>query len=310
MKEISIVIPVYKAEKIINELCSRLIKSLSLITKDFEIILVDDGSPDKSWEKISLEANNEARIKGFKLSRNFGQHHAITAGLDKSNADWVVVMDCDLQDRPEEIQNLYNKAKEGYDIVFARRINKQHDFRKKLSSKLFNKTFSYLTGTRHDSALSHFGIYNKKVISVIGQMREPMRAFLPMAKWVGFNKTHINVEHSKRFEGNTSYNLNKLLNLALDTAMAHSDKPIKMTLKVGFTISLISFIIAFISIIRYYLGYITISGYTSLIFSVWFLSGLIIFILGVIGLYISKIFDGVKSRPIYIISEETTSFLD
>jgi glycosyltransferase involved in cell wall biosynthesis len=302
--KISIVSPIYKASNILDELVRRISISVETITQDYEIILVEDGCPQNSWEKIEALASDNPQIKGIKLSRNFGQHHAITAGLDHAKGDWVVVMDCDLQDRPEEIPKLYHKALEDFDIVFARRVVRQDGFFKKLSSKLFYKAFSYLSGIEQDGTIGNFGIYSKNVINAINTMREPMRAFLPMAKWVGFNKTSVDVEHRERFEGKTSYNWNKLMNLALDIALAYSDKPLKLTVKLGFTLSFFSIIFALISVIRFYTGDITMSGYTSLIVSIWFLSGLLVFILGIVGLYISKIFDSVKARPLYIISKQ------
>ena len=212
-------------------------------------------------------------------------------------------MDCDLQDRPEEISNLYIKALEGFDIVFAGRVNRKDTLNKKLSSLIFYKVFSYLSGIEQDGTIGNFGIFNRKVIAVINQMREPMRAFLPMAKWVGFNTTKINVVHDERFNGRSSYNLSKLLQLALDAAIAYSDKPLKLTVKLGFTISLISVFYAAYNLYVYLLGLVKLSGYTSIIISIWFLSGLIIFTLGILGLYISKIFEGIKARPLYIVDD-------
>jgi dolichol-phosphate mannosyltransferase len=302
--KISIVSPVYKAENILDELVKRVVKEVSKITDDFELILVEDGSPDKVWQKIEKQCQADQRVKGIKLSRNFGQHHAITCGLDNASGEWVVVMDCDLQDRPEEIFKLYQKAQEGYDIVLASRANRQDSFNKKMSSKIFYKAFSFLSGIEQNGSIGNFGIYANRVIEEVNKLKEPMRAFPHMIKWVGFKSTSIDVEHALRFEGKTTYNLSKLLNLALDIALAYSDKPLKLTVKLGFFLSLFSFIFATISVLRYFLGDITMSGYTSLIVSIWFLSGLVIFILGIVGLYISKIFDGVKSRPLYIISKQ------
>lgn len=302
--EISVVSPVYKAEKIISELVSRLEKVLDAMSVDYEIILVDDCGPDDSWTQIKLNAQRNPRVKGIRLSRNFGQHHAITAGLDMSRGNWVVVMDCDLQDQPEEIPLLYAKAKESYDIVFARRIERQDTFIKRLSSKLFFKTFAWLSGIPQDGTIANFGIFSRKVIDNINNMREPMRAFSPMARWVGFNRTAINVQHAERFEGKTSYNWKRLINLALDISMAYSEKPLRLAVKAGFTISLLSFLYALYNVVLYTMGKIQVSGFASLIISIWFLSGLIILILGVVGLYIGKIFDSVKGRPLYLIDEK------
>jgi dolichol-phosphate mannosyltransferase len=143
---------------------------------------------DNSWAKICEESAKDPRVVGIKLSKNFGQHHAITAGLDYAKGEWIVVMDCDLQDQPEEIVSLYNKAKEGYDIVLAQRVQRQDTLRKRMGSKLFYSLFSYLSGIKQDGSVANFGIYHAKVIRAITQLREPMRAFAPMVHWVGFKK--------------------------------------------------------------------------------------------------------------------------
>jgi glycosyltransferase involved in cell wall biosynthesis len=303
--QFSIVSPVYKAEGMVQLLVNRIVNSVSLISSNFEIILVDDGSPDSSWKEITEMCSTDSRVKGIKLSRNFGQHHAITAGLDASIGDWIIVMDCDLQDRPEEIQNLYNEAQKGFDIVFARRVERQDRFIKTFTSKLFYKVFSYLSGIEQDGTIANFGIYSRKVINSINSMREPMRAFSPMARWVGFKKTAIDVTHAERFAGKTSYNWSKLIDLALDIAIAYSDKPLKLAIKLGFSISILSLLYAIYNVFAYLAGIITVSGYASLIISIWFLSGLIIFILGIVGLYIGKTFDGIKQRPLYLIDKQT-----
>jgi polyisoprenyl-phosphate glycosyltransferase len=301
--KISIVSPVYKAENIVDELVSRVEKVMKKMNLDYELILVDDCGPDDSWSKIVSNAQRNSCVKGIKLSRNFGQHHAITAGLDASTGDWVVVMDCDLQDQPEEILSLYNKAQEGFDIVFARRANRQDSFFKRMSSVVFYKAFAYLSGVPQDGTIANFGIYSRKVIQAINSMREPMRAFSPMAKWVGFKNTAIDVDHAERFEGSTSYNWSKLINLALDISMAYSEKPLRMAVKAGIGISVLAFVFAIYNVVAFFLGWIHIQGYASLIISIWFFSGLIILSLGVVGLYIGKIFDSVKGRPLYIIDK-------
>ena len=302
---VSIVSPVYKAENIVDELVSRLENVLNSLKVDYEIILVDDCSPDRSWLKIVSNSKRNHKVRGIKLSRNFGQHHAITAGLDASVGDWVVVMDCDLQDRPEEIIPLYLKANEGFDIVFGRRAYRQDKWMKRMSSLLFYKAFAYLSGVPQDGTIANFGIYSRKVINSINSMREPMRAFAPMAKWVGFTRTAIDVQHAERFEGTTSYNWSKLINLALDISIAYSEKPLRLAVKAGLSISLLAFLYALYNVFAYMLGWIQVTGYASIIISIWFFSGLIIFILGILGLYIGKIFDSVKGRPLYLIDETT-----
>ncbi|MGK0447504.1 MAG: dolichol-phosphate mannosyltransferase [Polaribacter sp.] len=310
MAHLSIVSPIYNAQHILPELILRLENSLKEITLDFEIILVDDSSPDHSWDVIKELSKNKKYIKGIQLSRNFGQHYAITCGIDHSNGDWVVVMDCDLQDQPEEIPKLYRKALEGYDIVLARRYSRKDNFLKKTFSKLFYKTLGYLTGTEQDETVANFGIYHKKVISSIISMRESIRFFPSMVKWVGYKSTKLSVNHSKREVGKSGYSFNKLIKLAIDIVLAYSDKPLMIVIKIGLIISLISLIFSLIIIIRWVNGEIIELGYTSLIISIWLLSGFIISTVGVTGLYIGKIFEGIKNRPIYIIKNKTNDSKD
>jgi glycosyltransferase involved in cell wall biosynthesis len=300
---LSIVSPVYKAEAIVPLLVNEIKEHVAGITKEFEIILVEDGSPDNSWQAIELECSKDPRVKAVKLSRNFGQHYAITAGLDYTKGQWVVVMDCDLQDKPEEIPNLYNKALMGHKIVLARREVRNDSFRKKFSSRIFYKFLSILTGVKQDSSIANFGIYHADVINAVRQMREPFRNFAAIVKWVGFYPTTINVSHSKRAEGVSSYNLTKMMKLAIDTILAYSNKPLYYIMGFGFVVSLTAFIASIIVLIRYFGGFITEPGYTSLILSVWVIGGLMIMFLGVVGLYIGKIFEGIKNRPIYIVTE-------
>jgi len=301
---ISVVSPVYRAETIVPILVEQLKVNLSEISNDFEILLVEDDGPDESWKAIAIEAEKDFRVKGIKLSRNFGQHYAITAGLDYAKGEWVIVMDCDLQDRPTEIINLYKKAQEGYDIVLARRAERNDKTHKKLFSKLFYRSLGYLTGTKQDPAIANFGIYHCKVINAIRAMREPIRYFPTMVRWVGYKSTTYNVSHSAREIGETSYNFKKLLKLALDIILANSDKPIKLAIKFGFLVAFLSFAFGLFEFFRYLTGRITVLGYTSLVISIWFLSGLILMVLGVVGLYVGKTFEGVKNRPIYIINKQ------
>lgn len=272
---------------------------------DFEIILVDDYSPDRSWEKIEELSLIHPEIKGIKLSRNFGQHYAITAGLDQASGEWIVVMDCDLQDRPEEIPNLLQKAKEGFDVVLARRVNRNDAFLKRLFSKTFYLILSYLTGSKFDFSVANFGVYSQKTIREFSKMRENIRVFPIMINWMGFKTANVDVQHDARAEGKSSYTLRKLMNLALDIILAYSDKPIRITIKLGFFLSLFSFGFAVFTLTRYLSGSILVSGYTSIIIFISFFSGIIIMILGIIGLYVGKIFEGVKNRPLYIIDKTT-----
>jgi dolichol-phosphate mannosyltransferase len=252
-------------------------------------------------ERIAL---SDKRVKVIRLSRNFGQHYAITAGLDHAQGEWVIVMDCDLQDKPSEIKKLYQKTNEGYDIVLAQRIQRQDKFFKRMTSKFFYKVLSYLTGVKQDASIANFGIYNQRSIKAIKMLREPIRYFPTMVNWIGFKKTSIQIEHGAREVGTSNYSLEKLFKLAIDIMLASSEKPLKITVKIGFYISALSFIFAIYTSIRAIRGEIEVLGYASLIVSVWLLSGIIIMLLGVVGLYVGKSYEGIKNRPIYLISEK------
>jgi dolichol-phosphate mannosyltransferase len=301
---ISIISPVYKAENIVEELVARINQSVSLLTDDFEIILVNDCSPDNSWFKIIQESKKDSRVKGINLSRNFGQHFAITAGLNYAKGDWIVVMDCDLQDRPDEIPNLYKKALEGWDIVYARRIQRQDKLSKRISSKFFYWVYGYLSGIRTDKSIANFGIYHAKVIIEYNKMKELARSFPSLVQFLGFKSCAINVKHSERFDGSSSYTFLKLLHLSGDVIISNSNKPLKIVVKFGFSISIFSFLTAIYNISAYFVGFIKVPGFTTTVFSIWFVGGLILSILGVLGLYIGKIFNQVKGRQLFIVSDE------
>ncbi len=301
---ISVVSPVYGCKDCLFALYERLKTSLEKITPDFEIILVNDASPDNSWKAIAELCQKDKRVVGINLSRNFGQHYAITAGLDAAKGEWIVVMDCDLQDRPEEIGKLYAKALEGYDIVFAQRIKRQDNFFKKIASKIFHSSLSYLTDTEIDASIANFGIFRKNVIDSVIQMREQLRWFPTFVNWVGYTHTRIPVEHSRRENGKSSYSVKKLFDLAFNVLMLNSNKPLKLVLKFGFLVSFTAILYAGITLYRYLSGQIGVLGWASLIISTWFLSGVIIFVLGIIGIYIGRIFDQIKQRPLYIIRQK------
>lgn len=300
---LSIVSPVYKAEKIIPLLVERIEKSVGKITADYEIILVEDGGPDHSWRVIEAIAKNNSKIKGIKLSRNFGQHPAIMAGLSQAKGEWVVVMDCDLQDQPEEIEKLYTKALEGFDIVLAKRKNRQDGFLKKMTSLFFSKVYGYFTDTEYDNEVANFGIYNKKVIQSILEISDTIKFFPLFVKFVGYKSTAIEVEHAERAEGNTSYSFAKLLSLAFNTIISFSNKPLKLFVKFGLTISIISFLFGIYNIYLALTNQIEVLGYSSIIVSIWFLSGVLITTVGVTGIYVGKIFDQTKGRQVFIVDK-------
>jgi glycosyltransferase involved in cell wall biosynthesis len=302
---ISVVIPVYKADDCLIELYRRIKSSLGLITRNYEIILVEDCGGDNSWPIIKELSKKDPRVKGIQFSRNFGQHYGITAGLDYSNGRWVIVMDCDLQDRPEEIPRLYNKAKEGYDIVVAKRKNRKHAIMNRFASYLFYKVFSFLTDINYDGEVGNFRIISRKVTSTFCGMREQLRFFGGHISWMGFKTASIEVEHSKRHSGSSSYSYSKLFKLAFDTIIAFSDKPLRISVRLGFLISTFSFFWGSYIFYNAITKGSNVLGWSSLMVSIFFIGGIIITNLGVIGIYLGKIYEEAKNRPLYIVNSTT-----
>jgi polyisoprenyl-phosphate glycosyltransferase len=302
---ISVVIPVYDSAESLNELYDRLQQALSSLTEKYEIIMVNDASPDQSWGIIESLAENDPRVKGINFSRNFGQHFAITAGLDFAGGEWIVVMDCDLQDQPEEIAKLHQKAQEGFDVVVGRRVQRKERWFKKLCSKIFYKVYDYFTYHKTDSTISSFGIYSRKAIDSIKSLREQNRSFGLFAIWIGFPRIEVEVDHAARKYGKTSYSMSKMIALAIDSIVSHSNKPLKLSIQLGFLMALSSLIYALWRAIGYFFWATPIAGWTSLIVSLYLLAGLILGSIGMLGLYIGKIFDEVKGRPLYIIQSKT-----
>jgi dolichol-phosphate mannosyltransferase len=303
--KISVVIPCYQAESTIGELCSRLENSLEEITEDFEIILIDDGSRDDTWELISQFAKTKSFIHGFKLSRNFGQHNAITAGLENASGDWLVVMDCDLQDRPEEIINFFRKTREGYQVVVGIRNERKDNLVKKLSSLIFYSAFQRLTGSNFNKKMGNFGIYSRKVINSILELKEQHKSFGLMVLWVGFSRAEVNVAHDARDSGESNYRFKHRMALAVDSILSHTNNLLYFAINAGLFVSFTSLLFVTYLVVRFIFFGITTEGWTSLAVSIYFTSGLILAAIGILGVYIGKIFKETKARPIYIVESTT-----
>ena len=303
LSHISIVSPVYRGEKMVAELVRRNVESVTTITDDYEIILVNDASPDNSWEEIVKQCESNPKVKGINLSRNFGQHYAITAGLHYAKGDWVIVMDCDLQDKPEEIPNLYKKAQEGFDIVYARRVVRMDNFFKRLSSMLFHWVYNWLSGLQTDKTVANFGIYKHCVIEEFNKMPERARSFPSLVTYLGFRDAAIDVEHAERAEGKSSYNLYKLFKLSFDVIVSNSNKPLRMAVGLGFGMAALSFLLALYNLIAKWIGIIQVEGFTTTIFSIWFVGGVMLLVMGILGLYMGKIFDQVKGRQLFVVRD-------
>ncbi len=301
--KLSVISPIYKGEKMLDELVSRIEASVETFTKDYEIILVNDCSPDDSWNKMKEICARDKKVKGINLSRNFGQHYAITAGLTASSGEWVVVMDCDLQDRPEEIPNLYQKAQEGYDTVFAELVERDDKFMKKFTSRAFSYVFAYFTDSPVDKKTNNFGIYHRKVIDAVLSMGDYIKCFPVEVRWVGFKIGYHPVVKDARAEGTSGYTWAKLFAFAFDNIIAFSNKPLKMALRLGFYIVGLFIMLALFYLIRYLAGGIAVGGFTTLIISLWLIAGILISLIGMVGIYLGRVFDKVKDRPIYIAKE-------
>jgi glycosyltransferase involved in cell wall biosynthesis len=300
---ISIVSPVYKAEHIVEKLVSEIQKSLLDIGLPFEIILVDDRSPDGSWAKMQMLSAKYPEVKSIRLSRNFGQHPAIMAGLSKASGEWIVVMDCDLQDQPKEIKKLYQKTFEGFDVVLARRIDRQDGFFKKLSSKVFSLIFNYFSDIEVNNEVANFGIYHKRVIQAVLNMGDSIKFFPLFVYFVGFNTTAIPIEHAERDYGKSSYSLSKLMALAFNAIVSYSSKPLRLFMQFGLFVSFFSFLIGLYQLVLYLFGSISVSGYTSIILAICFFSGIIITVVGMVGMYVGKVFEQTKNRPVFIVDQ-------
>lgn len=301
--KLSVVSPVYHGENMLEELVARISKAVAPLTSDYEIILVNDCSPDASWERIKTLCARDTKVKGINLAHNFGQPYAITAGLSYAQGDYIAVIDCDLQNKPEDLPALFLKAMEGYDIVSARRVHRDDTFLKRMSSAVFHRVYDFLSGFSTDKAVAEFGVYSKRIVKVYCSIPEYSRSFVELIHTLGFRKTGIDVMHDHRLEGKSSYNLSRLLRLSFNAIISNSNRPLQLAVTLGFIMSLFSFLMAVYNIFAKFAGWNEVAGYTTTIFSIWFVGGLLLFMMGILGLYIGKIFDQVKGRPVFIVQD-------
>lgn len=302
--DVSVVIPVYGCKEALPELHRRLVATLESMGLSFEIVLVDDHDPQHSWDEVAKLCLEDRRVKGIKLSRNFGQIRAITAGLDRCLGSWVVVMDCDLQDRPEAIPELYAKAQEGYDVVFAKRVDRQDSVVTKFFSRAFYKVYEYFTDGTYDPSLCNFSISRRIVIENYCRLREHNRGYTMFLKWLGFRQTAIEVRAAERFSGHSSYNFRRKVSMAFELITAQSNKPLRFSVNVGFVIALVAFVYLIVTVIRRLVDPSVAVGWTSTISAIFLMGGLTLVSVGVVGLYVGNIFTEVKARPLYVVELE------
>lgn len=300
----SIISPVYGAASLLRELVDEIEKAVSRITDDYEIILVEDRSPDESQQIIRSICSCNKHVIGVFHSRNFGQQYAIHTGFTLATGDYIVTLDCDLQDTPAYILDLYNKAQEGFDIVFASRQNRQDDFLKKLGSKLFNHILGYLTETEQDETIANYVLYRKKVIDSMLSMGDIRRYYPLMNHWVGFCTCKLPIPHAERVDGKqSSYSMRKRINLALNTAVSFSTKPLRLIVYFGALITMVAIVMAVVLVVNYMLGSSIVSGWSTLFVSIWLVAGIMMMIIGIVAVYLGSIFEQTKNRPITIVSE-------
>lgn len=301
----SVISPVYRAEAIVPELVRRISEEVSKITPDFEIILVEDGSPDNSWEAIEKACATDKRVKGIKLSRNFGQHHAITAGIEQCRGAYAVVMDCDLQDDPAYIHELYKQALAGNDIVYTRKQERKHSFWKNITANIFNRIFNYLIENREwrsSGNVGSFSLLSRKAVDAFCAFSEYQRHYLMVLRWLGFRHTYVEIEHKKRFAGKSSYTLRKLLMHAINGITSQSDKLLRLNVTVGIFLSVVAFLAIIVIIALYFVnGFM--SGWASLVTVILFSTGVLLTSIGISGIYIGKTFEQTKNRPKYLIDQ-------
>jgi polyisoprenyl-phosphate glycosyltransferase len=300
---ISVVVPLYCCEAFVDELHERLVRTLSPISPRFEIVLVNDASPQGDWRRVRELAERDPRVKAINLSRNFGQHYAITAGVDHAEGDWVVVMDGDLQDPPEEIARMYAKAQEGFDIVFGIKPKRSHGFFKRLASRGFTRVLGYLMDTDLNNSVTHFSIVSRKVVQSLRRFKERNRSYAFFLRWMGFDVGFIEVEHHVRPSGESSYTVRKLLKLAFELMVSQSDKPLRVSIGFGFVTASLALAAGVIGILRYFFWATPLEGWTSLIVSIYFIGGVLLMAMGVLGLYVGKIFEETKGRPLYVVKD-------
>lgn len=300
--ELSIVAPVYNEEANIDFLHNRLSQTLSGISH--EIIFVNDGSADRSLDKIKELAARQPEVKYISFSRNFGHQLAVFAGLQKSTGNYVVIIDADLQDPPELIHEMLQKAKQGFDVVYAKRLSRKGEtFFKKITAKLFYRLMSSMTSINIPLDTGDFRIMTQRVCRIISSMPEKNKFLRGQISWVGFKQSYVEYERDPRLYGETGYTFKKMMNFAIDGITAFSNFPIRLVTYIGLSMASLSFFAIAYALYSKFILQETVKGWTSLIILFTLVGGTQLFCLGIIGEYISRIMNNVLSRPDYLVEE-------
>lgn len=269
----------------------------------YEIIMVDDGSKDSSWRVIEEIHAGDGRVKGISFSRNFGHHIAITAGLDYVKGRAVVLLDGDLQDPPEEIPRLFEKFREGYDLVYGIRQERKDPFLKRLTSYLFWWILRRFSGVDIPQGQTMLRILSGRIVGILKEMREQARFVHGMMAWAGFRTTTIEVKHSPRVKGKSKYNVHKMFKLAFHAVTSFSTVPLRLATYMGFASSLFSFIVGVYFLYKKIAYGIPVLGYASIIISIFFVGGIQLLVLGIFGEYLGRTYQEIQKRPLYIVRE-------
>lgn len=305
--EISVIIPVYNEEGNLPELYKRLINVLENdLHVTYDIIFVDDGSKDNSWNIIEDLHKQNTKVKGIKFSRNFGHQIAITAGIDKAEGDVAVIIDADLQDPPELIPKMVEKWKNGYRVVYAKRKQRKGESKFKLwTASIFYRILDRLTDIKIPLDTGDFRLIDKKILRELRGLKEKNRFVRGIISWVGYKQIAVEYDRDARFSGETKYPLRKMVKFALDGITSFSHKPLKIALNLGFLSIFIGFVmVIYVVISKFLFPEITVSGWASILIAIVFFGGVQLFTIGIIGEYIDRIYDESKNRPLYIIDEE------
>jgi polyisoprenyl-phosphate glycosyltransferase len=301
--QLSVVVPVFQCEECLEELHRRLSATLDRLKITYELVLVEDGGADESWAVICRLAASDRRVRGFRLSRNFGQHAAITAGIAQSRGRWVVVMDCDLQDPPEDIERLIAKAQEGFDIVLARRRSRQLSPFRRLANWTYFTSLRLFTGTDVGGEYGSFSLISRKVANAFLQLREGDRHYVLILHWLGFRSAAIEYDVAERAAGRSSYGFRRLIAHAVEGVFFQTTVLLRWVVYIGFGLAAIGAVASVFLVVERLSGN-AYPGWTSLFVLMLVIGGVIIVSTGVTGLYIGKVFDEVRARPLFVIDEE------
>jgi len=305
--DLSIVVPVFNEEMIIDELVKRMTAAAKSITDKYEIIFVNDGSRDKTQEKLKQACSaHPEKLHYISFARNFGHQIAITAGMDYAKGDAIVTIDGDLQDPPELVPEMYREYKNGFKVVYAKRSKRKGEtFFKLFTAKMFYRLMARLVSFEIPLDVGDFRLIGRDVLDYLKQMKEYDKYIRGQIAWLGFKSTYVMFERDERKYGKTNYPFRKMLRLAFNGITAFSDSPLKLAAQLGFVVCIISFLIGVYALYGYYFNRNTVPGWASTIISVTFLGGVQLLSLGIIGEYISRIINNVRNRPLYVIDENT-----